>query len=83
MSRYFRDIFIVAISVVALSFIVRFAFAGSLNPTSTPASTMKTANEVYDTVAGDYDSSGISASKHGNLIQIGRCIIERINGNDC
>ncbi|MFH1098651.1 MAG: hypothetical protein V1723_01885, partial [Candidatus Uhrbacteria bacterium] len=54
------------------------AFAGSLTPSAAPVGTMKSLQEVYDSVAGTFDSSGISASASGSLIQQLKYIVANI-----
>ncbi|OGN29848.1 MAG: hypothetical protein A3A33_00995 [Candidatus Yanofskybacteria bacterium RIFCSPLOWO2_01_FULL_49_25] len=66
--------------VVLASFAILFvgAHAGSLTPPASPASTMYTLSNIWDTIAsGTYDSSGISASGNGSAIQI----LKQINAN--
>src|SRR3989344_5010471 len=44
--------------------------AGSLTPSASPAATMRTLQEIYDSIASTtFDSSSISASSTGSLIQ--------------
>ncbi len=45
------------------------ANAGSLTPSASPASTMSTLQNIYDSIAGTFDSSGIASSQNGSLIQ--------------
>lgn len=56
----------VLLSVVSLTAI---AFAGSLTPPASPASTFYTLEEIYNSIAGTFDSSSISSSTTGSLIQ--------------
>ncbi len=62
-----RAFFTIIISVLIISTIV---YAGSLTPPAAPASTMKTLQEIYDSVAGvSFDSSSITADADGSLIE--------------
>ena len=54
---------------IAVLMLATVATAGSLTPTSAPASTFNTLEEVYDAIASDsFDSSGFAASTSGSLI---------------
>ena len=73
-SRFLKPGFTVLLSVVSLTAI---AFAGSLTPPAAPASTFHTLEEIYNAVAGTFDSSSITSSTTGSLIQG----IKSINSN--
>jgi hypothetical protein len=45
------------------------ATAGSLSPSASPASTFNTLAEIYNSIASTFDSSAISASQNGSLLQ--------------
>jgi len=53
------------ILLAVLSMLSFVAVAGSLTPSASPASTMKTLQEIYDSIAGTFDSSSITASQNG------------------
>src|SRR6202795_2301676 len=57
------------VSLSALAVVSFIAVAGSLTPPGSPSSTMKTLQEVYDTVVGPFNSTGISQNQNGSLIQ--------------
>ncbi|TSC90891.1 MAG: polymorphic outer membrane protein [Parcubacteria group bacterium Licking1014_17] len=66
------------IVVAATLFVVVAVRAGSLTPSSSPASTMYTLEQIYESIAStSYDSSAISASQNGSLLQI----LKYINSN--
>lgn len=65
------SISLVVTVVAAFTFTYAFTRAGSLTPSASPGSTMRTLLEVYDSIASTtFDSSGISASQTGSLIQV-------------
>src|ERR1051325_1408862 len=71
-SRFFSRLIILRVLAVFIfsSFvIVGVTRAGSLTPSASPASTMHTLQELYDAVAGNFDSTSISATSTGSLIQ--------------
>lgn len=71
MLKRFRRAFLLAIStsviVMALVFVV--AKAGSITPSGPVGSTMHSLAEIYDILAGTYDSSGQLANIDGNIIE--------------
>ncbi len=83
MTRRWEVFFTLTISIAAVVVVVRFVFAGNLNPSVTPDGTMNTADEIYTSLVSGFDSSTMIAKKTGSALQIGRCIIERIRGNNC
>ena len=79
-----RFLILCVISIAVVVVVVRFVEAGSLNPTSAPASTMKDLDSAYDALVGaSYDSSAIASSSSGSAIQLGRCILENLGGGSC
>ena len=72
--RFLKPGFTVLLSVASL---VTIAFAGSLTPPAAPASTFHTLEEIYNSIAGTFDSSSITSSTTGSLIQG----IKSINSN--
>lgn len=76
-----RNIFIIIISVLVLTVLFRLTEAGSLTPSAAPAGTMHSLEEIYAPLASSgYDSSGVTAAKDGNALQISKCIILKITG---
>src|SRR3989344_7941146 len=66
---------VVLVSLAIVFFSVR---AGSLTPSSSPASTFYTLQEIFNPLAStSYDSSSITANGNGSLIQI----LKQINAN--
>jgi len=59
----------ILVSILALSILALVATAGSLTPSSSPASTFYTLSQIYNSIAGTFDSSSITASSSGSLIQ--------------
>ncbi len=76
---------IAAFSVVIIFFVFRMVEAGSLTPsTSSPAASMRTAQEVYNVLASlSYDSSALAASRTGNAIQLVKCAINKAKAGTC
>lgn len=67
------------IAFIALFLLALTATAGSLTPSASPASTFRTLSEIYDAIASDsFDSSSITASSSGSLIQHLKYIEENI-----
>src|SRR3989344_3792693 len=60
-----------AISAVVISLFVIYvgAYAGNLTPSANPASTMYTLTQLYNSIAGTFDSSAITASSTGSIIE--------------
>ncbi|HTP57033.1 MAG TPA: hypothetical protein VMJ72_02000, partial [Candidatus Paceibacterota bacterium] len=58
-----------AVSLASFGLLAVLATAGSLTPAAAPGSTMQTLAQVYNAVAGTFDSSGIASSSTGSLIQ--------------
>ncbi len=56
-------------SVIAMALLFVAAKAGSLTPPGPVGSTMRSLQEVYDAMAGTFDSSGQSADIDGNIIE--------------
>ena len=64
-----RKIFEIGIVItMSVGLLIGFAEAGSLTPSASPAATMQTLQTIYDSIAGTFDSSGVSASSTGSLI---------------
>lgn len=56
-------------SVIAMALLFVAAKAGSIVPPGSVGSTMRSLQEVYDAIAGTFDSSGQSADINGNIIE--------------
>lgn len=72
MLKSFKKAFLLAIStsVIVMALVFAVVKAGSLTPPPGPiVSTMKTLQEIYDTLAGTFDSTSQSANINGNIIQ--------------
>lgn len=77
-------ILIIGIDILTIFAIVKIVEAGSLSPSGAPSATMKSLQNIYDSVAStSFDSSGISANADGNAIQVMRCIITKMQGGSC
>src|SRR3989344_913253 len=59
------------ISAVVISLFVIYVgvYAGNLTPSANPASTMYTLTQLYNSIAGTFDSSAITASSTGSIIE--------------
>ncbi|MGC9603505.1 MAG: hypothetical protein ABSF47_03495, partial [Minisyncoccia bacterium] len=75
-----RKILAKSFLVVLLSLFATFSLAraGSLTPSATPASTMNSLSDVYNAVAGTFDSSAVTPSATGTLIQNLKYIVNNI-----
>ncbi|MEK7616120.1 MAG: tail fiber domain-containing protein [Patescibacteria group bacterium] len=67
-----NDILGIGMVIIASIAVMGFdVFAGSLNPSSSPASTMYTLSQIFNPLAStSYDSSGFSADQNGSVIEI-------------
>jgi len=80
----FRHIAIVVTSSSLIFVFFRLSQAGSLTPIAAPASTFNTLKEIYDSLASDsFDSSSITASKSGSVLNVSKCIVSRMTGGTC
>lgn len=80
LAQFTRENKIIAGAVVLIVFVVSVlgVTAGSLNPTSAPASTFYTLSQIFNPLAStSYDSSGIAADQNGSVIEI----LKYINAN--
>lgn len=80
--KIFRSLVIIAVSVS----IVYFAFtvlAGTLAPGAPPTQTMRSLNDIYTVMGGNYNSSAVSGSANGNILEILKCITNKMNGIEC
>ncbi len=78
-----RSALMVVISVFVIALVFQAVSAGTINPVAAPAGTMHSLSEVYDTLVGTFDSSAVVASRQGNVLQVTKCIIGKINGSPC
>lgn len=82
--RFFRSGLIVIVSVLTIVTIYRFTSAGSLSPTAAPAGTFSTLREIFNPLAsGSYDSSSVTADADGSVLQVVKCIANRMSGGTC
>lgn len=82
--KILREMLVVTVSLAAVASVVQWVQAGSLTPPGTPSATMRTLQEVYDTMVGTtFDSTAITASASGSAIQITKCIIAKIRTGTC
>lgn len=75
-----RSVALFVVSFAVLAFAFQLSRAGSLSPTALPASTMNNLSQVYASLVGTFDSSGIVASKSSNEIAVAKCIILKMTG---
>ncbi len=78
----FQDLLIIFISAGIIYFTLAVR-AGNITPPGFVAPTMKPLEEIYDVLAGAYDSSGASPNSNGSITQILKCITTKINGGVC
>jgi len=73
------------LSVLVVGFIFRLTEAGSLSPVSAPADdSMPSLASISDALVGTtFDSSGIASDSDGNVFEVTKCIIEKLNGTPC
>ena len=62
----------------------RITEAGTITPPASVGVTMDTAQEVYDAIASStYNSSGVTSTLNGNILQVSKCLIDKVNGSPC
>lgn len=82
--KILRQSGVIGVSIFVIVSVFRLSRAGLLTPSSAPAGTFNAANEIFDALASaGFDSGSVTAVKHGNALQISRCIINRITGGTC
>lgn len=74
---------IIIASVVVVTSLIRVAQAGTFTPLAIPAATMNTLGDIYNALAGTFNSSGVSASSTGSAVAVSRCIITKLTGGVC
>ena len=74
------NILVIVLAVLITSLVVK---AGDLIPSSSPSSSMKSLEEIYNPLVATFDSSGVSASSTGSALQIAKCAITKIQGGSC
>lgn len=79
-----RTVLVVALSVLVVGFIFRLTEAGSLTPSSAPATdSMPSLASISDPIFGsDYDSSDVTAKKDHSILNWTKCIIGQLKGFD-
>lgn len=80
MYKKLRTIAIVVFAALAIFGAFRLTGAGSLTPSFVPAPTMHDLQELYSVLVGTFDSSAVVASKQGDVMQVTKCIIQKVNG---
>ena len=79
-----RRFFVAVIALFAVLGILEVVQAGSLTPTTSPAETMFSFGRVFNPIAStSYDSSSITANSDGSVLQIAKCLVEKLHGNNC
>lgn len=72
---------IVALSIGVVTTLFRLTEAGSLTPTTAPASSSESFENLYSAIASaGFNSSGLAASKNGSALQVAKCIIAKMTG---
>lgn len=77
-----RTLSLVFAAVFVIGVLFRLTEAGSLTPSVLPAATMKTLEDIFNPLAGTYDSSDVPALRNGNVLNEMKCIIGRLKGFD-
>src|SRR4026209_722180 len=57
------------VSILSIFGFVFVAAAGSLTPSASPAPTMHTLQELYDSLVGTFDSSSTTSNVDGNVLE--------------
>jgi hypothetical protein len=75
-----RTVAVVLASVFVVGFVFRMTEAGSLTPSSAPAATLRTLEEIFNPLAGTYDSSSVPGIKNGDIMNEVKCLIGKMKG---
>jgi hypothetical protein len=78
-----RELLIIVIAVVAVAKIVNWVQAGSLTVTNPPVGTLRTVQEIYDSLVGTFDSTSTTANINGNALQIMKCATQILRTGTC
>lgn len=86
-SRYRKTIRVtIELAVIAggVLYYTHLIRAGSLTPSASPAATMRTVEEVYNSLASSsFSNSGLASDFNGSAIEIAKCAITKIEGGSC
>lgn len=82
LKRILYDLSIIVVSV-SLLYVALVAYAGSLVPPGSVAPTMWSLNDIYNAIAGTYDSNAVQAKENGNAMEILKCITNKMNNDVC
>ena len=83
-STIIQSLLIVVSALVAIAAVrIVTAYAGSLTPSVAPAATMKTHDEIYDPIAGTSYTSTVTASSSGDILQLTKCAVTKLQGGTC
>ena len=80
--RAFYYFVLMSVSSLVIYFVL-LVQAGSLNPASPVASTMRSMDEIYLILSGTHDSSGVSSKSDGNVSEVLKCVTDKLNGRTC
>lgn len=79
-----RSLIVVVISVSVLYFALAVRAGSSLDPiVPLGTASMRSLEEIYSVLTGNYDSSTVSADENGNALEILKCITNKIDGGTC
>ena len=79
-----KRFFVALVALFAVLGILEVVNAGSLTPSTSPAGTLYTLGDIFNPLAStSYDSSGISGDSDGSVLEITKCIIEKLHGGSC
>lgn len=79
--RAVRNVLVVVVGIVVVATLFRLTGAGLLSPSTAPASSAQSFEDLYNSLASDgYDSSAVTPSKNGNALQIAKCIMAKMTG---
>ncbi len=82
--KFVRTAAMIAVSAAIVFGVFRLTEAGSLTPPASPAGTLDSVASLSDALFGTaFDSSAITASSNGNVLEVTKCIIQRLNGGTC
>ncbi len=80
--RVFYYSILISVSSLVIYFVL-LVQAGSLNPTSPVASTMRSMDEIYLILSGTHDSSGVLSKSDGNVSEMLKCVTDKLDGRTC
>ncbi|TSC90894.1 MAG: hypothetical protein CEN90_726 [Parcubacteria group bacterium Licking1014_17] len=79
-----KKVIVFVVALFATVLIVKYVSAGNINNSGGSfGASMSTSEQIYKAILGTFDSSSYSGDANKSAIEIGKCIIKKMNGNSC